>query len=886
VEARCASRGLQGLCLAGLLLAGLLTHPEPGRAASPIQSFRFTAIEADGEPSSQAGAHPDQVTTSISFADADASGVFDNPRNLVFDLPPGLIGNPAATPSCSGLEFKSAGGCSPDSQIGFVKVTSGAGVMGYPLFNLKPLPGAVGEFGFSSPELPVRIALEVRTGKDYGISLVVRNLIQPVILEEVQLTLWGVPADPSHDGLRGPCLGPAAEPTGELCPSEASPRPLLTNPSTCLPALDIKLSVDSWRNPGVFDSVISSNEGIGGDPVGLEGCEGLDFRPSLSVLPTVTSPRTPSGLTFELNAPQPQIATATAEATLEDAGVTLPRGIAISPPVAAGLGACAADQIRLGDDSQPSCPDSSKLGTVTIATPMLPAPLTGSVYLAQPGDNPFGSRFAIYAVAAADGVLIKRAGRVDPDPLTGQLRVAFADVPQLPFSAVGVTLFGGPRAPLASPPRCGTYSTEAELAAWGAPGPITRSSSFELSAGCSQPPFAPSLRAGASDPAAGAYSPFTLRLQRGNRDGEFASSFSVDLPRGVSAALRGTSSCTEAQLTASESGRPGCPDSSRVGSVVAAAGLGPKPLYLTGDAYLSGPFRGAPFSLAIIVPARAGPFDLGMLVERIAVDIDPRNGRLTTRAEGLPQIRGGVPLELQTLTLELDRPGFIRNPTSCEPATITGTATTTAGERAPLSEHFQVGGCPALGFKPRFALKVLEGTARGGHPALRAVLRARSDEAGVAAVTVGVPAAELLDLRHLGSMCDRELPARRCPASSRLGRARVWSPLLDDPLVGSIYLRTPSGRLPGLLVDLHQGGIDLVLAGRITMSHGTFGIHLSGLPDLPLSKAVFTLAGGRRGLLVNSEALCAGRPRAKVVLQGHNGALRGLSPVLQPRGGC
>jgi hypothetical protein len=886
VEGRCASRGRVGFCLAGLLLAGLLlAQPQPGHAASPIQSFEFAATEASGEPSSQAGAHPDQVTTSISFAGADGSGVFDSPRNLVFDLPPGLIGNPTATPSCSGLEFKSAGGCSLDSQIGFVKVTSAAAVTGYPLFNLKPLPGAVGEFGFSS-EMPVRIALKVRTGTDYGISLVIRNIIQAVILEEVDITLWGVPADPSHDEFRGHCLGPAAEPTGELCSSEAPPRPLLTNPSTCLPALNIKLSVDSWQNPGVFYSATSSNEDIGGNPVGIEGCESLDFRPTLSVLPTVSSPRTPSGLTFELHAPQPQSAKATAEAMLRDATVILPRGIAISAPIAAGLGACAAAQIRLEDDSLPSCPDSSKLGTVTITTPMLAAPLTGSVYLAQPGDNPFGTRFAIYAVAAADGVLIKRAGRVDPDPITGQLRVAFADVPQLPFSSVEVTLFGGPRAPLSTPSRCGAYATDSELTAWGAPGAVTRSTWFELSAGCAEPPFAPSLRAGASDPAAGAYSPFTLRLQRGDRDGEFASSFSLDLPQGVSAALGGTSSCAEAQLTANASAQPRCPDSSRVGSVVVGAGLGPKPLYLTGDVYLSGPFRGAPFSLAIVVPARAGPFDIGTIVERIAVDIDPRSGRLTTRAEGMPQIRDGIPLELRSLTLELDRPGFIRNPTSCEPSGFTGTATTGSGQSAPLSQRFQVGGCPALAFEPKLALRVLGGFARGGHPALRAVFRARPGEAAIAAATIGVPAGELLDLRHLGSMCDRELPPERCPASSRFGRARIWSPLLGDPLTGSIYLRAPSGRLPGLLVDLHRNGIHLILAGRITTANGGFGIHLSDLPDLPFSKAVFTLPGGRRGLLVNSESLCAAQRRAKVSLQGHNGALRSIRPVLRPRGGC
>jgi hypothetical protein len=877
--------GKHGFCLALLLLVGTVAHSQPAHAASLIQSFDFAATEADGEPSWQAGAHPEQVETTIAFTGKDENGEPSSPRNLTFDLPPGMIGSPTATPTCRGLEFQAEGTCPPDSQIGYVRLVTADNVMGYPIFNLEPLPGALGEFGFS-PERPVRLALEVHAGQEYRLSITTENIIEAVRLEKVDMILWGVPADSRHDGLRGHCLDPEGEPTGELCPSEAPPRPLLTNPSTCQPSLSLTLLVESWQDPGVIESATASNRDSGGQPIGIEGCESLTFRPTLTVSPSVPTPLTPTGLALELHAPQAESANSPAEPPLEDVSVTLPVGVAISPPAAAGLGACAADQIRLGDDSQPSCPDASKLGTVTIETPMIAAPLRGWVYLARPGENPFASRFAIYAVVAVDGALIKLAGRVDPDPVTGQLRASFDDLPQLAFSEVEIALFNGPRAPLATPSRCGTYTSASELTAWGTRAAATPSSAFQLTSGCSEPAFAPVLRAGTLDPAAGSYSPLVLRLERGDRDAEFASSLSLALPGGVSAALAGTASCPQAELLENGSAQPGCPDSSRIGNAVVGAGVGSKPLYLTGAVYLAGPYRGAPFSLAAVVPARAGPFDLGTIVERIAVDVDPRGGRLTARADGLPHIRAGVPLQLRSFTLELDRPGFIRNPTSCEPTTITGTASNGRGQSASLSQPFQVGGCSRLAFKPRLSLRVLSGVGRGGHPALRAVLRTGSREAAIAGATIGVPGGELLDLRHLGTMCAQGVAPERCPASSRLGSARVWSPLIGEPLLGSIYLRAPSGRLPGLSVDLRGGGFHFVLGGRVVTAGGSLGIRLSGLPDLPLEKAVFTLAGGRRGLLVNSEALCAQQRRAKASLRGHNGALRGLRPVVRPRGGC
>jgi hypothetical protein len=876
------------LCLIALVLVGALALAQGAQAAIHIQAFEFSSTEADGEPSTQAGAHPYQATTSLTFA-GDTPSSADNPRNIVLDLPPGLVGILAEMPTCKQLEFQFAG-CSPESQIGYVRLVGfdpeEEGAVFYPLSKIETIPGAAAaEFGINTGvSSAVRLQMKVRTGEDYGLSIGARNLSQSLSLKEVTITLWGVPADPSHNGLRGECLG-LTGPTGGSCPSEAPRLPLLTNPAACLPVLSVTARVDSWQSPGVFDSATSSNEGSEGSPVGIEGCEGLDFRPSLSVRPSVLTPRTPAGMTFDLRAPQPQSPDAPAEAPLEDVAVTLPRGVAISPPAAAGLGACVAAQIRLGDGSQPSCPDASKLGTVTIETPMLPAPLSGSIYLAQPGDNPFGSRFAIYGVAAAEGALIKLAGRVDPDPVTGRLRVTFDDVPQLPFREAEITLFGGARAPLSSPPRCGTYATEAELTAWGAAAPVARSTSFELSSGCSEPPFAPSLKAGTSNPAAGAFSPLVLKLQRGERDSEFATSLTLDFPPGVAAALGTRSYCPHGELAVALA-EPDCPGSSRIGEAVVGAGVGPSPLYLTGKVYLAGPFRGAPFSLAVVVPARAGPFDLGSIVERIAVDVDPHSGRLSARADGLPEIRDGVPLELRSLTLELDRPDFIRNPTSCEPTAITGIAATGLGRSAPVSEPFQVGGCSSLAFKPRLALSVLAGAGRGGHPALRAVLRGGSHEAAIADATIDAPAGELLDLRHLGAMCARGLPPERCPAASRLGRARVWSPLLGEPLVGSIYLRAPGGRLPGLLVDLRGGGLHFMLGGRVTAVPGRLRIRLSDLPDLPLTKAVFTLAGGRRGLLVNSEALCGRQHRARASLQGHNGALRSLRPRLRPRSGC
>ena len=673
----------------------------------------------------------------------------------------------------------------------------------------------------------------------------------------------------------------------------------------------------------------------------VTGCDALVFDPAIATKllqgPGPVQADQPAGLAVVLDFPQtndPTDPNTNVDSSLpktpepKNITVTLPTGLAISPSSADGLGACsdqasdpAGDQVHYDNTKPVKCPDSSKIGSALATSPLLAThdPVTdevngaesipGDIYLLKPhpGDLAEGQdgkfRLLIQLEHARYGINLKLPGTAVADKETGQLTIVFTATPQLPAKHLTLNFKAGPRAPLVTAVICGKFETTANLVPWGTPvvPDANRSTSFDVTSGPSgsacpstpdQRPFSPARSAGPESSKAGAASPFVLKLTRGDGEQEL-SSVNVTAPPGFTAKLAGVASCSDAAIAAAsskggavEQGSPSCPASSQVGTITAGAGAGSNPYYIQGKAYLAGPYKGAPLSFVFITPAVAGSFDFGNVVVRAALEVDPETAQITARFDALPQILNGIPLRLRSITTHLDRADFTRNPTSCEAMSVTGTATAGLGQSVPLSEPFQVGGCPYLSFKPRLALNLLGGLARGGHPALRAVLRTGSHEAGIAAATITLPAGELLDLHRLRALCDRQLPAERCPGSSRLGHARVWSPLLGDSLQGPIYLRAPSGRLPDLLADLRGGGLHFVLHGQTTTSGGRLRIRFPAVPDVPLSKAVLTLTGGRRGVVVNSEGLC-GRPRrVSVSLGAHNGDQRQLRPLLRLRGRC
>jgi hypothetical protein len=615
----------------------------------------------------------------------------------------------------------------------------------------------------------------------------------------------------------------------------------------------------------------------GGNPQPLVGCDAVPFEPRFGA--TISAGAlAPTGLTVGLEIPRHAAVGLTPNALVAALKVELPRGLALNPSAAAWLTGCSPHAIglvsaagiqppRIGE-SAATCPASARLGSAFIKTPLADHQLTGSIYLAAPAENPFAARYAIYLVVEDEetGTILKIPARLVAAPGDGRLTAIVPDLPQLPFSEMELSFAGGPRAPLINPSSCGRYVAQGTLTPSTAPfAPVaTRNAGFTLLSGadgmqCPAPEAdrnpRPTFKAGVQVARAGGDSPLVLVLTREDLDQHFGS-FDLTLPPGLIADLGST------------------PVGAVVGSVEVRSGLGPQPLSLSGTAYLGGPYRGAPYSLEIVVPAKAGPFDLGTIVERVAVDLDPATAQVSLSSDPLPAILAGVPLEIRSLTVDLDRPGFIRTPTSCEPTAIAGTATTSLGQSAPISDRFQVGGCAALPFKPRLSLALSGAVGRGGHPAVRAVYRGDPSGTAASGIAFRLPAGELLDLHHLGKLCPRDVESGRCPRSSQFGSLRIATPLLDVPLEGSAYLRVPTGRLPGLTAEVRSGGLRFLLRGRVTGRGGRLGVSLESLPDVPLSKAVLKLPGGRRGLVVNSESLCRGKRHAIASFSAHSGKQR------------
>ncbi|HEX6603030.1 MAG TPA: hypothetical protein VF030_10350 [Solirubrobacterales bacterium] len=881
------------------------------QAAFGVQAFDGGAFEQSGQASTRAGAHPYRASATIEFFETTNSAgerVVDGSavRDVYVDLPAGLIGNPEATPRCKAQDFYQPGflypDCAANTQVGVTTVdTNGAGGPdAYPVYSLVPPPGKPAAFGFKVAVTPVVLTASLRSDGDYGITVEAERIPQALPIFGTSVTLWGVPADPSHDAMRGPCLEPGWGPTGNLCPSQASRTPFLTNPTACTPGgagLVTGLRTDSWLDPGSFvrSSFVSP---------GPTECDTVRFDPTLEVRTTSTEADSPTGLDVEISVPTDGLLnpTGTAQSALKKAVVTLPAGMSVNPSSANGLGACSESQLAgetAASGPGAGCPESAKVGSVEIETPLLEDPLEGSVYLASQGQNPFGSLLALYVVAKDPerGVILKLDGRVDPDPATGRLVTTFDDNPQLPFSKFRFRLNGGPNAPLVNPPSCGSFGIGAELSPWARPGePVSTAASFEVRSGPGATPcsglggFDPSLRAGTLSPLGGAFSPLVLNVSRPDGSAGFTA-LRFDLPSGLTGRLAGIPYCPEAALAnaaaragLAERGSPSCPAAAQVGSVDVAAGVGQVPYVVPGKVYLAGPYKGAPISFAVVTPAVAGPLDLGTVVVRAAAHVDPATARISVSSDPIPTILEGIPLKVRSIAIDNDRDRFTLNPTSCDPMAIAAMITSTAGSVATPTARFQVAACERLAFRPKLSLRLKGATKRSGHPQLTAVLTQRPGGANIARASVAMPRSEFLSQDHIRTVCTRvQFAADACPKGSVYGRARAFSPLLDRPLEGPVYLRSSSNPLPDLVADL-RGQIDVELVGRIDSRNGGIRTTFETVPDAPVSRFVLRMHGGKRSLLENSENLCRSKNRATVEFDAHSGKVRDFRPLM--RAGC
>lgn len=836
------SRRRLALALAAALCAlgygGL--HANPARAAFGIASFDGSVTDQNGSPFTQAGGHPYDVTTSFTFTTDSNAKIEQNVKDIQVDLPPGLVGDPSATPKCTFHEIDN-NQCPANAQVGTL-VLDIPSAFTAKVYNMVPPAGEPAQFAASVLTANAVIDISVRTGGDYGLTATLANIPSALPIYGSTLTFFGIPADQNGGG--------------------APRKPFMTLPTACAGPQTTTLRVDTWQDPGNYHSASFLSHDNSNNPIGVSGCDNVPFNPSLTVQPDATAADSPAGFSVDLNIPQNGDPDGIATAQLKDAVVTLPAGVSLNPAAADGLQACSQPQIGLDNASEPTCPDASKIGQAEIDSPLIADPLTGAIYLAQQNANPFGSLLAIYVVAEADGVLIKLAGHLVADPVTGQLTTTFANAPQLPFSDFKLDFKGGSRAPLATPDGLGSYTSTSSLTPWSAPDsgpPATPSSAFPITSGATSG-FSPSFTAGVTTPQAGAFSPFVLSFSRADTD-QYLSGLSVRLPDGMLAKLAGVPLCADAAASAAA-----CPAGSQIGSAEIASGAGPSPFFLPGNVYLTGPYKGAPYGLAVVVPALAGPFNLGTVVVRQALEIDPTTAQATVLSDPFPSILQGIPLRIRRVDVSLNRPGFTVNPTSCNPMSVSGTLSSIGGLSENVSSRFQVGGCSSLGFTPKLkiALSGKGKTRSGDRPTLTAMLTDPSGQANIHSAKVTLPLSLALDPKNSNNVCPFATAqavhggAVGCPSSTVVGKASVQTPLLSQPLTGKVYLvqgiRTNSKgqtvrTLPSLLLPL-RGQLALDLRAQTSVSGGKLVTTFSAIPDAPVSNFTLQINGGPKGLLV------------------------------------
>lgn len=839
--------------------------------------------DANGTPATQAGSHPYDHTTRLRFSteinEAWGMPVPDHQvKDVVVELPPGFVGDPTVIPRCSETDFEAGvlmGECPDDTQVGVAVVERGGmnpSPMYVRMYNLHPAPGSPARFGGrlmgTGPAATVMLDASVRTGGDYGLTMTSKNIPTSLPVTGVDVTFWGVPADSSHDAERGACYDGFFGPTGELCPVQVERKPFLTMPAHCEAGpLTTRIAANSWDIPGGWART-SLDHDVNGQPLQVTGCDKLRFTPKVSVRPDTTAPATPAGFAVDLDVPYPKGVNELTTPPLRRAVVTMPAGVAISPGAADGLQGCSDAQVGIGNDADPHCPDASRIGSVTIDTPLLDEQLKGSVYLGtQASSDPASGRlFRLFLVAQGSGVTLKLPGAIVPDPVTGQLTTTFDNTPQLPFTKMSLRFKGGSRAPLVTPSSCGTKTATAQLTAWSGQA-ADQQSSFAIDCAPGLGAFAPTFTAGTTSPIAGAYAPFALKIAKPDGQSDL-NGLALQLPAGLLANLKGNVG-------------------SRVGTARIASGAGSNPFWLSGPVVLEGAYGDAPFSLRVTVPVQAGPFDLGDVVVRQKIYVDRRDARVTIVSDPLPTIVSGVPVQLQRLEVAVDKPGFTINPTSCDAQTVSGTLAAATGQTAAVSARFQVSDCASLGLQPQLGLELTSKSQlrTGGHPGLDATLAMPGGpgQANLKQVEVALPLAVALDPKNAKALCTPEqAAARRCPETSIVGQASARTPILDQPLAGPVYFvegrrQTAAGRtvatLPKLFVTL-RGQVELDLWADSDVKDRKLVSTFAAIPDAPIDSFRLQIAGGKSGILKatgTGGAVCNAQQSAVTTYTGQNG---------------
>jgi hypothetical protein len=883
-----------------------------------------------------AGAHPNFGFTQfiVKHGPPPGEAPVDELKTVRVDLPVGLSVNPGATVRCKLTVFEAgAGDCPGPSKVGESFVTAAgplgpiapvAGVTQVPVYNVEPKQGEAARFGLELAGNEVFLEGDVAWSTNYheGFTIHVPAALpedlgpilkllpdQKGLILKNRLVFNGRAGDGTFLTTPTTCFGPAY--ADDWVPGQQPGGPSGKIYSTLLRAEGAGEASPNFPNGySFFESPIPPQSETSGPGTSPKDCDSIPYEPEIEVDPGTAQADSPAAASVHVLVPRLLPGENEQDSShTKQAVVTLPLGMGLNPSAANGLLTCTDVQFGKGTASPIACPPQSIVGRAKIESPPLldqanPQPeeaLEGNVYVGQQmsRDPTSGEEYRIFIEAKSDryGIQVRLIGNVRADPQTGQLSTTIADAPQVPFTSFELTFNGGARAALSSPPTCGPNQATTAMTPWSGNPAAHSGDSFTLTdapggGNCAKTmaerPFAPTFAAGPASAKAGAYGPVSIRIGRSDGQQELKGT-DVVLPPGMTGKLRGIPYCPEGALAAAagrgggeENDAPSCPAASQVGTASVAAGTGPAPYEIDGKVFLSGPYHGAPLSLAVVTPATAGPFDLGTVVVRVALFVDPETAQIHAVADPIPHVFGGALLGIRTVDLKMDRPDFTLNPTSCEPFATTGVLNGGGGDPAnpaafsafPVNAPFQATGCEALGFGPKLFTKLIGGRKtmrRNGHPAFRATLVARAGDANIKRAALTLPHSQFLDQNHIGTICTRvQLAASACPARSIYGYARAQTPLLDDEVQGPVYLIASDHELPDLLADLH-GQVDVRLRGVISSAKERLKTVFFPVPDVPVSKFTIDMKGGKKGLLVNSRDLCNRPNRSVLSFKAQNG---------------
>lgn len=861
---------------------------EPGFEEAEYRKFVDPRALFGAAAERRAGAHPD-VSVGIVTRSGKLEEIFkgvNTTAEATIELPPGVLANFGEIPACPLDSFESTllffgrpnavERCPAATQVGVVGALFGGELpeRTYPLYKLEAPPGHLAALGFPYEILfervPMVITVDPRADGDFGLDLTRKTVPNfNDFLPAPFMTIWGVPGDPVHNAER---MNAKTWTWG--APLPAPHPPLIDSLAGCgAGTSEARLRLRYDDEAGQL-SLPESSEDQAYRAFSPEqtGCESVPFEPGVQVEATSADSDSSTGLELRLHLPHAGAAAEAATSPPREATLALPAGMSLNPAAANGLAGCAAGAAP--------CPKASKLGTVSVDTPLTEAPLHGAVYLATPFENPFRSRWALYLVVDGPGFTVKLPARVGIEPDSGRLLVALDPLPQLPVEDVTIDLPGSPAAPLSTPAACGTGPAEVRLVPWWGPAQTIASGlRFEprgAGEGCeaaTPKPFMPALTAALADGRAANRSSLRIEIQRPAGD-QTLKTIAASLPRGLVASLRYRPRCSEAEIAAAlersvagggalERAQASCPAASRVGSLATATGTGSAPLVLPGSLYLTGPYKGAPHGLVAITPVVAGGsggkplLDLGAVVDRMALRVDPRTAQITLESDPLPRSLDGIPLRIGAIAIDLDAPGFLRNPSGCEEKRVSAAVAGQEGAHAELTAGLRLAGCEALRFQPTLSLRSVGPNGVGAHPRLMATFGVPAGGAGIVSARLALPSSIGLDRARLDDACRPPTrPRASCPADSVVGEAEAWTPLADQPLAGPVRLVSSAGGPPGLAIEL-GGQLALELAGQIRSRGDSLQLAFPALPDVSLTRLAITIGSGGRGFFVNRRGLCA-----------------------------